>query len=240
MAERSADRAEGSVEGTSRRRSILRGAAGAAGSLLLVLLVLGFAVHAWRLGASGLAGDPPPSRLVHPDRPAVTAAIFLHMLAGAALSVLAPLQLIGAVRRNAPAVHRWTGRTAAALALVCAAAGGVYIASVGTVGGPWMSAGFSTYGALMAVSAAMAVREARAARFAAHRRWALRLLILALGSWLYRVHYGLWELATGGLGRAEDFSGWFDRVQVWAFFAPYLLVLEARFAWERRRAATPA
>jgi hypothetical protein len=98
-----------------------------------------------------------------------------------------------------------------------------------------MDLGFGTYGALLALSAARAWQSAREGRFARHREWGLRLIVLALGSWLYRVHYGLWELATGGLGRAEDFSGWFDRVQVWAFFAPYLIALEWTFRRERRR-----
>jgi hypothetical protein len=118
-----------------RRRALGRGAAGAAGALLLCLLVWGFADYAWRLGLEGLAGRIEGSRLVHPDRPFATASVFVHMLAGAALSLLAPLQLIGAVRRNVPAVHRWTGRAIAPLALLCAAAGGVYILSAGTVGG---------------------------------------------------------------------------------------------------------
>ncbi|MEM6439856.1 MAG: DUF2306 domain-containing protein [Pseudomonadota bacterium] len=207
---------------------------------MLCLLAWGFAEHAWRLGADGLAGRVEGSRLVHRDRPLATAAVFSHMLAGAALSVLAPLQLIGAVRRRWPAAHRWTGRATAPLALFCAAAGGVYILSAGTVGGLWMDLGFGTYGALLGLSAVRAWQAARARRFAQHREWALRLVVLALGSWLYRVHYGLWELATGGLGRADDFTGAFDRVQVWAFFLPYLAALEWRFRRERRRGRAAA
>jgi hypothetical protein len=60
------------------------------------------------------------------------------------------------------------------------------------------------------------------------------MVVLALSSWLYRVHYGLWFLVTGGLGSEPDFSGLFDRVQVFAFYLPYLLALEI---WLRRTRA---
>lgn len=58
-----------------------------------------------------------------------TAAIGAHFMAGAVLLLLGPVQLIGSVRRNVPALHRWLGR--------------IYVASAGLAGagGLWLHTG---------------------------------------------------------------------------------------------------
>lgn len=209
---------------------------GAAAALLLALLVLPFADHAARLGLSGWAGSVVDGHLFAAGVAAASRWVMgLHMIAGGALSVLAPLQLIGIVRRKAPLLHRWNGRLVVLLAVVTTLAGLAWIAREGTIGGPVMSAAFALYGALLGASALQAARHARRGDIEKHRRWALRLFALALGSWLYRVHYGLWALTFGDLGRAGDFSGAFDQVNLWAFYLPYLGLLEVLFAFERRR-----
>ncbi|MEO0683085.1 MAG: DUF2306 domain-containing protein [Pseudomonadota bacterium] len=222
---------------TAGRRGRAASALGAAGALALALLVWPFVAYSAGFGWRGLWGEARETAFFLAGGAAGNAAVFAHMAAGAALTLLAPLQLIGALRRRAPGWHRWVGRTVVALAAATALGGLLYIALRGTVGGAAMSLAFAVYGALMLLSAGQALRFARAGDVARHRRWALRLLLLALGSWLYRVHYGVWELSFGMLGRAPDFSGAFDRANLWAFFVPYLLALELRFAWERRRRA---
>lgn len=165
-------------------------------------------------------------RLFETERPAANWGIGLHFAAGAVLLVLGPLQLIGAVRRRAPAFHRWTGRVYAGAAFLAGVGGLTFIALRGTVGGPAMSAGFAVYGVLMALCAVETVRCAMARRFETHRAWAIRLFALAIGSWLYRVEYGVWYLIAGTQGHTEDFRGWFDLVMNWAFFVPNLVVAE--------------
>ena len=210
-------------------------------ALVAVLaLALPFALHAGGLGWAGLVRDLwPDSRFDPPDTP-LSAAIFAHMLAGALITLLAPLQLLPAPRARAPALHRWAGRLLVAAALVTALGGLAWIAGQGTVGGLPMSAGFALYGALMALAACQTLRFARARAWARHRAWALRLVVLALASWLYRVHYTLWYAATGGAASNAAFTGAFDRVQVLAFFLPYLLALELWLRRDRRRALRAA
>ncbi|WP_245516103.1 DUF2306 domain-containing protein [Ancylobacter aquaticus] len=160
------------------------------------------------------------------DAPLATLAIGAHFLAGGILLLLGPIQLIGPVRRAAPALHRWLGR----LYVISAGAAGLgglgFILGRGTIGGPLMDVGFGLYGALMVLCAALAYSHARARRFEQHRAWAIRLFALTIGSWLYRMEYGLWFLLFGSLGRAADFSGWFDAVMVFFFYIPNLLVAE--------------
>jgi len=165
-------------------------------------------------------------RLYNPAEPAATVGIGVHFLAGAVLLLAGPLQLIPAVRARYPAFHRWTGRLYALSGLLAGAGGLVHIAFDRTIGGPVMDVGFAIYGVLMALCSVMTVRAAMQRRFEAHRAFAIRLFALAVGSWLYRLEYGLWEVFAGGLGRADDFRGWFDYVMDFFFFAPNLLIAE--------------
>jgi len=222
------------------QRTRLRTGLGIAGLVLLFVLIQGFVWHsAWR-GALGLSGDVVVlGRLAGPT--ASTVAIFAHMVTGALVTVLSVVQLAGPIRRRWPRVHRISGRVLAPLALVTGIAGLIYIAMRGTVGGPVMSVAFGLYGVLMVVAAVQTPRLAMARDYVRHRRWGLRLIVLGLGSWLYRLHYGLWFGITCsigddvcGLGIERDFTGVFDRIQVFAFFVPYLLILE----WVLRRERT--
>ena len=205
---------------------------------MLVLAVLPFAIHSVMRGASMGRVEEMASRLFHPDALTATALLYVHMIAGGLLSVLAPVQMLGAVRRRWPRAHRAVGRATLVAAAITGIGGLIYIAARGTVGGAWMSTGFALYGLLVAGVAWTTWRSA-IARAPDHHDWAARLIVLALGSWLYRVQYGLWEIATGGLGVREDFTGPFDRMQVFAFYLPWLILLELWLAARRRRAQFP-
>ncbi|MEM7489560.1 MAG: DUF2306 domain-containing protein [Pseudomonadota bacterium] len=207
------------------------------GAVLLGLVVLAaapFAVSSALQGLDGIDGvQREPTRLFHAGDTAANLGIFTHMIAGAAITVLALLQPIAAIRDRWPRFHRLNGRLVVAAALVTATGGLLYIAAQGTIGGPGMSAGFGLYGLCLAGTAAMTFRTARARDFDAHRRWALRLVWLAIGSWLYRVQYGLWYAATGGARSTPQFDGPFDQAMFVGFFLPHLLLLEI---YLRRRA----
>lgn len=203
----------------------------------LILLAAPFAFYAFRFGLEGAGfGALRETYLIQPAAPFGNGAISLHMILGGALTVLVPLQLSPGLRRRFPHWHRGAGRLLVAGALLTGAAGCAFILMRGTIGGMWMDAGFLLYGALMMLAAAQAWRFARAGRFVPHRAWALRLFVLVLGSWLYRVHYGLWYLATDGLASTPEFTGTFDRVQNVAFYLPYLVLLEI---WLRTRPVPP-
>ncbi len=152
----------------------------------------------------------------------------LHFFAGATLLLLGPVQLIGAVRRRAPAVHRWIGRVYAFAAFAAGVGGLIFIALKGTVGGWMMTAAFAAYGALMVLASAQTVRHAMARNIDVHRAWAIRLFALAIGSWLYRIGYGLFFAIMGAEdpGHTATFDGWFDYVMDWAFFVPPLIIAE--------------
>lgn len=54
----------------------------------------------------------------------------------------------------------------------------------------------------------------------------MRLHALAIGSWLYRMSYGLWILFTDGLWSTRQFQGPFDYFMDFAFYIPSLVVVE--------------
>lgn len=200
---------------------------------LLILLALPFTL--WSLSAAfavQFSPDLSQNRFYEPGAPFSNLAIFAHMALGAVLMVFVPLQVWPGLRERFKAYHRWAGRVLCTAAAITGLAGLAYIALRGTIGGLWMDIGFALYGALIVLSAAQAIRYARLRALDAHRRWALRLLVLTFGSWLYRVHYGFWYYFTDGLASTPAFDGAFDLVQNFAFYLPYLLLLEL---WLRRR-----
>lgn len=200
-------------------------------TILLSLLAVNtgwFVIYSAQLGLQGLGSDTgrDVSRVFLHASPFATIAIAAHMIAGAALTIAAPVQALPPLRHHLPGVHRRAGYVIFALALITAAGGLVYIITSGTVGGWWMSLWFALYGAAIAVAAWRTVHHARCRDIERHFAWATRLTILAVGSWIYRMHYGLWYALTDGAGSRSDFTGLFDQVQVVAFFVPYLLIGE--------------
>jgi uncharacterized membrane protein len=163
------------------------------------------------------------------------------MIAGAVLTIGAPLQALPIVRRRWPGLHRRVGRVLVVLALATGLGGLVHIALHGTIGGWWMSLWFSVYGIAMIWTAVNTVYYAMARDLRRHSAWAVRLVVLAVASWIYRMHYAIWYGATGGVASNEDFTGVFDQVQVVAFFVPYLLIAEIVLRWrDARRRPAPA
>ena len=196
-------------------------------------MALPFIVHAFSVGLQGLTTDlSVQSHLFSPGHPTATAAIFAHMVAGALITLLAPLQLLAPLRNRFPAVHRWSGYVLFTGAAAAGLGGLAYIVARRTIGGPMMDFAFAGYGICLLIAAVQTVRFARARNFERHREWGLRLFVLAIGSWLYRLHYQLWYVATGGLWMEPNFSGPFDQFQLFAFYVPYLVGFEI---WIRLR-----
>jgi hypothetical protein len=133
-----------------------------------------------------------------------------HVLLAAVITGAGLVQVVPAIRRRWPALHRWNGRVYLVTALLLAIGGlgmvwvrGSYMNIAGAIG--------ITIDALLILGcAAMAWRQARRRRFAAHRRWALRTFVVASAVWFMRVGYMAWGIATGGAGIGEAMDGPFD------------------------------
>lgn len=161
-----------------------------------------------------------------------------HLLFTVVVIVGGFVQLLPALRRHAPAVHRWNGRVFMLAAVALALGGTTMLLTRGTVGGVWQQAGTAMNGVVIVICAALAWRHARSRRMAEHRRWALRLFLAVAGVWLFRVGLMAWLLvhrAPVGFD-AKTFSGPFLTFLAFAQFLLPLAVLELVF---RAQAAAP-
>lgn len=154
----------------------------------------------------------------------------LHALLAAIITLSGLAQLVPALRRRSPALHRWNGRVFFVLAYAMA------------LGGLWLTWGRHTYlslvsavavsldGVLILLFATLAWRHAVRRDFAAHRRFALRTFLVVNGVWFLRIGIMAWVLLTGGgLGMNRSLSGPADiLLQFGAYLAP-ITVLEAYF-----------
>ena len=183
----------------------------------------------WHLSAPGFSNDGDPG---------ATASLTLHLVTGIIVMVLGCVQFITVLRRRRPVVHRWIGRAYVGSAMVTAVGGLGYIVLNGTVGGAVMDLGFGLYGILVLLAAARCLHHARAHDFPRHREWAVRLFVLVLASWLYRLEYGIARVLEVG-GHTGDFSGWFDHVMAFAFYLPNLVIAEMYLRAGRQDASAP-
>jgi hypothetical protein len=223
-------RPSASLEYAQRGRVLL----GAVWSLAVVVWISAglFALYilARYIGAVGdgglIAWNRDLPRLYEPHMPFATSGIGIHFVGGTILLLLGPLQFVRVIRDRAPAVHRWIGRLYATAALLAGIGGLAFIALKGTIGGTPMNIGFALYGALMVLAAIMTPLYAWRRQYVAHRAWAIRLFALVIGSWLFRMDYGLWTPLTHHLGHTANFDGPFDVFMDFFFFVPNLIVAE--------------
>lgn len=178
--------------------------------------------------------------LFDPDHLLATLGIGLHFATGGVLMLLIPLQLIGPLRRRYPALHRWSGRVSVAAALLAGVGGMAFILLKGTIGGTPMDIGFALYGALVVLASLNTFRHAWARQWLQHRAWAIRLFALAIASWLYRIEYTGWSIATNGAGRTQNFDGPFDVFMAFFFYTGALAAAEAYLLTRTERPGTVA
>jgi hypothetical protein len=213
-----------------------------AGQAVFAAYVLGF------YGRAALAGEPGRWNKVLPrgwveGQTFDNAVLALHLLFTVVLVVGGALQLLPALRRRWPALHRWNGRSYL-LAAAVLALGGLWLVWVrgGVVGDLSQHLAISVNALLILGCAALAWRAARERRFDAHRRWALRLFVAASGVWFFRVGLMAWlGLMQAPVGfDPKTFSGPFLTALAWGVYALVpLLVLEGVLRAQRSGQAAP-
>ncbi|MGB5819940.1 MAG: DUF2306 domain-containing protein [Saonia sp.] len=152
-------------------------------------------------------------------------AVILHIFLAFVITVGGPLQLIPQIRKHFPKFHRWNGRLYILTAILISL-GALYMvwSREAIVGGLFGQIAISGNAFLIVFFAVFALRTAFACNFMAHRRWALRLFMVASGVWFFRIGFGLWIFLNGGSapGSTQDLTGPFD---MFLYFANYLLPL---------------
>lgn len=180
------------------------------------LLVGGYGVA---LAASGFTLVP-----VNVAGNGLPAAVHLHIVTASVALLALPWQLMPAIRRRLPRLHRWIGRCYV-VAAVPAGLSGV-AAGVTTSGGLAAGLGFVLLGCLWTFCTLAMYRAARRRQFAAHRRWAVRSFALAFAAVTLRSLLPV-ALATG-LSFEQSYA-----VIAWLSWIPNLAVAE----WHLRRSS---
>jgi hypothetical protein len=148
-----------------------------------------------------------------------------HVLLASVIAFGGVLQMIPQVRERAPGFHRWNGRAFMVVALTGATSGlwMTWVRHVGVSGGASLGEFATSIDAvLIYVCCAVAWVLVRRRQTDLHRRWALRLFMVANGVWFLRLGIFGWYVLTGGVGMTDNMTGPADVV---ISFASYLLPL---------------
>ena len=149
-----------------------------------------------------------PRGYVPGDR-AGNAALMTHVLIAVLIMLGGGLQLLPAIRRRLPVVHRWVGR-AYMISVMLTSLAGLYL--TWTRGEPSRMSqhiAISLNAIIIVTCAVFAWRAARARNFSEHRQWALRTFLAAGGVFFFRLGVFFWLLINRGpVGFDPDtFSG---------------------------------
>jgi Predicted membrane protein (DUF2306) len=154
-------------------------------------------------GTAAVTGDTTrwnhvmPKGYVPGDTPG-NAAIMSHVLLAVLIIVGGALQLMPAIRRRLPVLHRWVGR-GYVIAVSLTSLAGLYMVWVrGSVGDLSQHVAISLNAIILMVCAMLAWRTARARDYTAHRRWALRAWLAANGVVFFRFGLFLWLVVNQG------------------------------------------
>ena len=172
-----------------------------------------------------------------PGDAAGNAALMLHVLIAVFIMSAGALQLIPAVRRRWPALHRWTGRGYMLSVILSSFAGLYLVLTRGESSRLAQHIAISLNAVIIIVCAVLAWRAARSRDFTAHRRWALRTFLAASGVFFFRLGVFFWLVVNQGPAgfNPETFAGPFLTALAFAVyvFVP-LTVLQCYFIAQRR------
>lgn len=196
-------------------------------------------------GGAALRGDPAGWNKVLPKgyvagAPFGNAVLAMHLALAVFVTLGGALQLVPQVRAAAPRLHRWIGR-GYLIAVAVTSLGGTWLVwTRGTVGDLTQHVAITLNAATIVACGLLAWRHAVARRIDVHRRWALRLFLVANGVWFFRVGLMLWLLIwqrPAGFD-PKAFAGPFLSFLSFAQYLLPLVVLELYFLARRPASGT--
>lgn len=149
-------------------------------------------------------------------------AFLIHALGAGVVAFGGALQLIPAVRQRWPRFHHWNGRVFLATVVLLSLTGFYLVWLRNTPPAHFTELATSVNGVLILAFAWLAWRRARSRELAAHRRWALRLYLVANAQWFTRIGVFAYFVLASLAGHKPSFSDPF--FALWSFGC-YLLPL---------------
>ena len=150
--------------------------------------------------------------------------ILRHVVPGALILLLTPLQFSGFIRRKRLAYHRWAGRLILLAVWICGSAALAFGLLV-PFGGTPERIFTALFGSLFLYFPGRGWRAIREGNVAEHREWMLRMYGLALAIGLIRIIGALLVWLTP-VGPREGFN--------WSFWGGFLVMLVLAEMWIRR------
>lgn len=149
-----------------------------------------------------------------------------HALGAGIIAFGGALQLIPQIRARAPAFHRWNGRIFL-LTVTGLSVSGFYLVWVRNTS-PSLTDAISTTinGVLILTFAGLALRTAMARNIVIHRRWAMRLYLVANAQWFLRVGLFSYFIVNQVLGVKASFGDPFLKFWTFGCYLVPLVVLE--------------
>lgn len=160
------------------------------------------------------------------------AAFYAHILSGPPTILLGLLLLSSGMRARFRRLHRILGRTQAALVLGVLVPSGL-VMSLHVVAGPWAGLGFSMLALATGGAMVKATLHAIGGRYADHRRWAERCLVLLLSPLALRVANGAISVTSWESPTTYILSAWLSWV------LPLVALEMIRHASRKKRPARP-
>ena len=130
-----------------------------------------------------------------------------HALLGGLITFAGMLQLVPAVRRRWPALHRWNGRIFLGVSMLVTVSGLVLVWGRGSRLGIGSDLSGTANALLILAFTVLAWRSALRRDLATHRRHAVRAWLLVNGVWFLRVGIMLAALVLAPLGIKIDYEG---------------------------------
>jgi uncharacterized membrane protein len=170
------------------------------------------------------------------------AVLSIHLLLAAFILLAGAMQLMPAIRKAAPPLHRWTGRLYL-FSTGMVSLGGLFMVWLrGTVGDSTQHIAISINALMILCFALMAWRAARARQFLQHQRWALRLFLSVSGVFFFRISLFLWLVLNQGPAGfdPETFSGPFLSVLAISVYVLLPVGMLELYFWVKENAGAAA
>ena len=156
--------------------------------------------------------------------------LYVHVAGACSALLIMPFQLLPAVRRKAPGLHRILGRV---YVVGCLSGGlGGLILAFGSTAGPIATAGFAPLAVIWIFSTLQGWRFAVLRRFDEHRAWMIRSFSLTFGAVTLRLYLPL--LMMAGLSPLNAYL-----TTAFLSWIPNLLIAELILQGSRRRTLSP-
>ncbi|MES1158952.1 MAG: DUF2306 domain-containing protein [Terricaulis silvestris] len=198
---------------------------GVAGWAFAAFLAIGVGLYGMSYLPTMGAHAPPGVR----ENGAGLNALIAHATGAGLALLIGPFQFIDTIRRRAPTVHHWIGRTYV-LACIVGGLAGAWLAP-NTTAGPFAAVGFFLLAVAWLTTTTLAWRAAAVKHdYQAHKRWMVRSFALTFAAVTLRLYLPLSFMA------GIDFTIGYPAI-AWLCWVPNLIAAEV---WLASRKLTPA